>query len=304
MNTTAYPNFFDSMRHFFARKSTLPRLILANVLVFALVHLVNLIFWLYRLGPTGSGEISLIAEWLAVPSAFSALALKPWTVITYMFLHEDFLHLLFNMMVLYSGGIIFLQYLSEKQLFQTYIFGGLTGALFFILAFNSFPVFESVNTKAIALGASASVLAILVAISVFVPQYTVNLMFIGPIRLKYLALIFLLLDIFSIQGSNPGGHIAHLGGAFWGFMYIMMLKNKFDFYRIFNIFKRKRLKVAYRDESKQKTKRPLTDEEYNQKRNEYGARVDIILDKISKSGYSSLSEEEKEFLFRMSNKNR
>ena len=304
MNSTAYPNFFDSMRHFFAQKSTLPRLILANILVFALVHLVNLVFWLFRLGPSGSGEISLIAEWLAVPSAFSALALKPWTVITYMFLHEDFLHLLFNMMVLYSGGIIFLQYLTEKQLFQTYIFGGLTGALFFILAFNTFPVFEAVNTRAIALGASASVLAILVAISVYVPQYTVNLMFIGPIRLKYLALIFLVLDIFSIQGSNPGGHIAHLGGAFWGFMYIMMLKNKFDFYRIFDIFKRSKLKVAYRNTETQKPKRPLSDEEYNQKRNEYGARVDTILDKISKSGYTSLSEEEKEFLFRMSNKNR
>ncbi len=303
MNSTAYPNFFDSMRHFFAQKSALPRLILANVIVFAFVHIVNLFFWLFRLGASGS-ELSMIAEWLAVPSAFSALALKPWTVITYMFLHEDFLHLLFNMMVLYSGGTIFLQYLSQKQLFQTYIFGGLAGALFFILAFNTFPVFEAINSRAIALGASASVLAILVAISVYVPQYTVNLMFIGPIRLKYLALIFLLLDFFSIQGSNPGGHIAHLGGAFWGFLYIMMLKNKFDFYRIFDVFKRRKLKVAYRNSDSQQPKRPLSDEEYNQKRNEYGARVDVILDKISKSGYASLTEEEKEFLFRMSNKNR
>lgn len=303
MNSTAYPNFFDSMRHFFAQKSTLPKLILANAIVFAIVHIVTLFLWLFKIDISGS-ELSLIATWFAVPSAVSGLLAKPWTIITYMFLHEDFLHLLFNMMVLYSGGMIFLQYLSQKQLFLTYIFGGLTGALFFILAFNAFPVFEAINSQAIALGASASVLAILVAISVYVPQYTVHLMFIGPIRLKYLALIFLLLDIFSIQGSNPGGHIAHLGGAFWGFIYIMMLKSKFDFYQIFDVFKRRKLKVSYRNTDNKKPKRPLSDDEYNQKRNEFGARVDLILDKISKSGYASLTNEEKEFLFKMSNKNR
>jgi hypothetical protein len=210
------------------------------------------------------------------------------------------------MLILFSGGSIFLQYLSEKQLLQTYIIGGFSGALFFILAFNFFPVFEAANRHAIALGASASVLAVMIAIATYVPQYTVNLVFIGPVRLKYIAIIFLVMDIFSIQSSNPGGHIAHIGGALWGFVYIIALKKNFDFYAVFNIFKRSKLKVSYRntDTSGQKSSRPVSDEEYNARKNEYAAKVDRILDKISKSGYASLTEQEKEFLFKMGNKNK
>ncbi len=304
MNYYGQPNFFDSAKYFFSQKSGLPRLILINIAVFAVVHLTNLILWLFQIGVNQQIEgISIITHWLAVPSNFGLLAAKPWSIVTYMFLHQDFLHLLFNMMVMYSGGSIFLQYLSEKQLYQTYFIGGIVGALFFILSFNFFPVFAKVNQHSIALGASASVLAIMVAIATYVPQYTVNLMFIGSIRLKYLALILLVLDVFSIQGSNPGGHIAHLGGALWGFGYIMALKKNIDMYSIFNIFKRRKLKVAYRNtESSTKSKRPLSDEEYNAQKNDYAAKVDLILDKISKSGYGSLSQNEKEFLFKMGNK--
>jgi membrane associated rhomboid family serine protease len=305
MNPYGQTNFLDSARHFFQQKSFLPRLIIVNIAIFAFVHLTNLFLWLFQTGFTPETEgISLVTQWLAVPSSAGVLIAKPWTIITYMFLHQDFLHLLFNMMILYSGGSIFLQYLTEKQLLQTYLFGGLFGALFFILAFNFFPVFEVANQHAIALGASASVLAIMVAIATYVPQYTVNLMFIGAVRLKYLAIIFLVLDIFSIQGENPGGHIAHIGGALWGFGYIILLKNKYDFYTIFNVFKRRKLKVSYRNTNNNFSRKPETDEAYNARKNEYSAKVDEILDKISKSGYSSLSAQEKEFLFKMSNKNK
>ena len=240
MNPYGQTNFLDSARYFFQQKSILPRLIILNIAIFAIVHLVNLFLWLFQTGFTPETEgISLVTQWLSVPSLFENLLVKPWSIVTYMFLHQDFLHLLFNMMILFSGGSIFLQYLSEKQLLQTYLIGGLFGALFFILAFNFFPVFKVANQNAIALGASASVLAIMVAIATYVPQYTVNLMFIGAVRLKYLAIIFLVLDIFSIKGDNPGGHIAHLGGALWGFGYIVLLKNKYDVYTIFNIFKRR-----------------------------------------------------------------
>jgi membrane associated rhomboid family serine protease len=305
MNPYGQTNFLDSARYFFQQKSILPRLIILNIAIFAIVHLVNLFLWLFQTGFTPETEgISLVTQWLSVPSLFENLLVKPWSIVTYMFLHQDFLHLLFNMMILFSGGSIFLQYLSEKQLLQTYLIGGLFGALFFILAFNFFPVFKVANQNAIALGASASVLAIMVAIATYVPQYTVNLMFIGAVRLKYLAIIFLVLDIFSIKGDNPGGHIAHLGGALWGFGYIVLLKNKYDVYTIFNIFKRRKLKVSYRNTEKKRSERPVTDEDYNARKNEYASKVDEILDKISKYGYSSLTSQEKEFLFKMSNKNK
>ena len=305
MNPYGQTNFFDSARYFFNQKSVLPRLILVNIAVFVIVQLTSLVLWLFQTGVTPEMEgISFLMQWLAVPSYAGNLIEKPWTIVTYMFLHQDFFHILFNMLVLYSGGSIFLQYLSEKQLFQTYLFGGLFGALFFILAFNFFPVFETANRQAIALGASASVLAVMIAIATFVPQYTVNLIFIGPVRLKYLAIVFLVLDVFSIQRGNPGGHIAHLGGALWGFVYIIVLKKNYDFYAVFNVFKRRKLKVSYRNPETKRRDRPVTDEEYNAMKNEYASKVDEILDKISKSGYSSLTAKEKEFLFKMSNKSK
>jgi membrane associated rhomboid family serine protease len=305
MNPYGQTNFFDSARYFFNQKSVLPRLILVNIAVFVIVQLTSLVLWLFQTGVTPEMEgISFLMQWLAVPSYAGNLIEKPWTIVTYMFLHQDFFHILFNMLVLYSGGSIFLQYLSEKQLFQTYLFGGLFGALFFILAFNFFPVFETANRQAIALGASASVLAVMIAIATFVPQYTVNLIFIGPVRLKYLAIVFLVLDVFSIQRGNPGGHIAHLGGALWGFVYIIVLKKNYDFYAVFNVFKRRKLRVSYRNPETKRRDRPVTDEEYNAMKNEYASKVDEILDKISKSGYSSLTAKEKEFLFKMSNKSK
>ena len=130
MNPYGQTNFLDSARYFFQQKSILPRLIILNIAIFAIVHLVNLFLWLFQTGFTPETEgISLVTQWLSVPSLFENLLVKPWSIVTYMFLHQDFLHLLFNMMILFSGGSIFLQYLSEKQLLQTYLIGGLFGAL-------------------------------------------------------------------------------------------------------------------------------------------------------------------------------
>jgi membrane associated rhomboid family serine protease len=295
-------NFFESVRIFFSRKSVFPKLILINIIVFAIVYLISLILWLFQLNT--SSELSILTFWLAVPSSVEMLALKPWTVFTYMFLHEGFFHLFFNMLVLYFGGTIFLQYLNERQLLWTYIIGGLAGALFYILSYNFFPVFLKSNPFAIALGASASVLAILVAIATYVPQYTVNLFLIGPVRLKYIALFLIIVDIFSIQGSNPGGHIAHLGGAFWGFLYVFMLKGGKDILSVPLIFKRKRkLKTTYRNPAG-KPERPLTDDEYSKRKIAEQKLIDSILDKISKSGYDSLSSREKEILFKNSHNKR
>lgn len=303
MNSYHTPNFFDNAKYFFNRKSTLPRLILINLSVFVLVYLIGLIFWLYKMRP--DNNLPFLTYWLAVPSSVTSLLTKPWTIFTYMFLHEGLLHLVFNMIMLYFGGTIFLQYLSEKQLLGTYILGGISGAVFYILSYNTFPVFLEATPHAIALGASASVLAIVIAIAAFVPQYTVNLLLLGPVRLKYLAIAFVVIDIFSIQGNNPGGHIAHLGGAVWGFLYILLLKNNRDILSIPSILQRKKkFRVTYKNSTRNGApgERPINDEEYNRRKKIEQQEVDKILDKISRSGYDNLTAKEKEILFKNSNR--
>lgn len=294
----ASQNFPEAFRSFFRRGGVLPRLILINAAVFVLVYLSALIRWLFAVEGSETVVQSPLINFAAVPSNLDDLHEKPWTLITYMFLHEGFLHLLFNMLMLYFGGIVFLQYLTQKQLSLIYITGGLFGALIFIVSYNIFPIFTDVREFAIAMGASASVLAVMIAISAHVPDYRVNLMFVGPVKLKYIAVVFIILDIFSIKGNNPGGHLAHLGGALWGFIYIQLLKNNLDPFSLFS-GRRRKIKVSYKSE---KTGRPLNDEEYNRIKAQEQQEIDHILDKISESGYGSLSTREKELLFRSSNK--
>ena len=292
----------QNIKTFFLSRNMLSRLILINIIVFILANISGLFLTLYKIPHTHT----LFMDWLAVPSNPATLLHKPWTIFTYMFLQEDFMHILFNMIMLYFGGTLFLQFLGSKKLLSTYIFGGIAGALLYILAFNYFPLFSDEVKIAVALGASASVLAILVAISVYAPNYSVMLFIFGKIKLKYIAIVFVLIDILSIEKENPGGHIAHLGGALWGFTYIMLLKKNKNSLKIFdsigsffkNIFKKKsKLKVEYN-----KQERPLSDDDYNKIKVEKQKKIDAILDKISKSGYDTLSKEEKEFLFSASNK--
>ena len=262
--------------------------------------------WLF--GGDSAGIVSSFGRWFALPSNLGELALKPWTIFTYMFLQEGFFHLFFNMILLYFGGMIFQEYLSKSKLLWTYIFGGLSGAIFFLLAFNLFPVFDGVKSDSLALGASASVLAIIIAISTYVPDYTVQLFLVGRVKLKYLALAMILIDVLSIQSDNAGGHIAHLGGAFWGILYGYSLRNGNDIYKMLDGLKLPKFKWGEGKSSKFSTSRPtsgkpMNDEIYNKKRAASQEEIDRILDKISRSGYSSLSKEEKELLFKTSNKN-
>lgn len=300
-----YSSSRQNWRDLFGGKNALSVLLLINIAVFVVVSLVRLLSFLYQ--PHDAEVIvvqpvSSLAQWLAVPASLETLIHRPWTVISYMFLHETLLHILFNMLVLYFGGRIFMEYLGGKKLVATYLFGGIVGAAFYIAAFNIFPVFAGVVNQSVALGASASVLAILVAVATFVPDYTVNFMFIGRIKLKYIAIIFVVIDLLSIEKSNPGGHIAHLGGALWGFGYILALRKGTDLSKIFNpvsrFFRklfapRPKMKVHYK-------KRPLTDDEYSAIKAEQQKKIDAILDKISRSGYQSLSREEKDLLFNAS----
>ena len=289
----------EEIKESFKKGSVLTRLIYVNLAVFVTVKFIQVLFFLFNIGEAGT----LIIGWLAVPSSLSELFSRPWTIFTYMFLHEGFLHILFNILWLYWLGRIFLEYLDGRKLLGVYILGGLAGAALYILSFNLFPAFEQVLPVSRALGASAGVLAVVISISVYVPNYTIYLMFLGPVKLKYIAAFMIVLDIISISGSNAGGHIAHLGGALFGWFFIRQYKKGKDITRGINglltisssFFKRRsKLKVEYR--------KTTSDYEYKKQKAMKQQHIDDILDKISKSGYESLTREEKEILFKVSKK--
>ncbi len=290
---------FDEIKETFKHGSMLTRLIYINLGVFLIVKIVDAFVGLFAIGTE-----NVLIQWLAVPADLSILLYKPWTVFTYMFLHQGFIHILFNLLWLFWFGKIFLEYLTGKQLLNVYLLGGLAGAALYILSFNVFPAFSDAIPFSIALGASAAVLAIVVATAVYVPDYTVHLMFLGTVKLKYIALVSVILDIVFLMDGNAGGHIAHMGGALFGYFYIKQLRKGKDISKgfgktldsIFSLFKPKNnLKVTY--------KRGETDIDYKQRKNIQQKEVDKILEKIAKSGYDSLSKNEKDILFRQSKNN-
>jgi membrane associated rhomboid family serine protease len=286
-------NIWEEIKESFREGSALTRLIYINLGLFLIIRIVNVFYFL-------SGAPFPFLDWLALPADFHTLASRPWTLITYMFLHCDFLHILFNILWLYWMGQIFLGYFDQGKLIAIYLFGGITGGLFYIIGYNTFPVFSGIVTDARLLGASASVIAIVTALAVHAPNHTIHLMFIGPVKMKYIALISVLLYVIGISSTNAGGNLAHLGGAFFGVIYILQLRNGFDMgkglNRLLNSLKKlftpqPKVKMSYR--------KPVNDIEYNRQKNQDQVRMNEILEKISKSGYGSLSKEEKEILFRM-----
>ncbi len=301
--------YWRAVRHFFEQKSALSNLILANILIFLIINLVNLVLYLFSIDQAFAQTqgLSRLTYWLSIPADPGEILLKPWTLITYMFVQEGLFHLLFNMMVLYVGGQIFINYLSSKMLVATYFLGGLSGALIYILSYNFFPAFSSNVANAIAYGSSASVLAIFVAAATWAPELNMQVFLTFKVRLKYLAIIIILLDVINIQNGNSGGHLAHLGGAFYGFLFALNLKkgkNIGSFFENLNLQKafawfkkpKKKFKKVYTNP------RPSTDEDYLRHKAEEQAHMDSILEKIKKSGYESLSAEEKATLFNASTK--
>ncbi len=287
----------DEIKKSFKSGNALIKLLYINIAVFLAVKIIGVIFFLLSAEQNFS-----IANWFAVPADFSNLIYKPWTIFTYMFLHMDFFHILFNMLWFYWFGMIFLGYFDEKKLLSLYLTGGLAGAALYILAFNIFPVFSGVLPVSYALGASASVIAIVIAVSVYAPNHTIHLLFFGPVKLKYIAVATIVIDILSIASTNAGGHIAHLGGALYGYLFVLQYKkgkniNKgFDRFmdKVFTLFKPKpKIKVTH--------KRPMTDIDYNKQKVKKQEEIDQVLDKIAKSGYESLTKKEKEILFKNSN---
>jgi membrane associated rhomboid family serine protease len=290
---------WDDIKKTFRNGNSLIRLIYINIAVFILITIAAIIGFLLK-----NPEISEKAlYYVSVPSSFKVLLLRPWTIITYMFVHQGFWHILFNMLWLYWFGTIFLEYLDQRKLVAVYLMGGISGALVYILSFNIFPAFSAAVTDSVAIGASASVMAIVIAIAAYVPDYTVHLFLFGRIKIKYMALaIFILTSVMDFS-INSGGKLAHIGGALFGYLYTLNLKQGRDIGKGFNkiidflvtAFKpRKKLKVTH--------KKPANEYEYNKLKAEHQAMINNILEKISKGGYDSLTKEEKETLFRESQK--
>lgn len=275
-------NFLNNLKREFGIANMLNKLIYINVFSFLVLNIFSVIFSLLLI------DISSIKELLMLPSSTEEVIKKPWSLLSYMFIHDNFIHLLFNLIWLHFGGKLFLQYLNQKQLLYIYVLGGLCGGILFITAFNNLPALIPFSENAKALGASASVLAIFFAIATYIPNFQVSIPFIGFIKLKHIALIYITLDFLNISSGNAGGHIAHLGGAIFGFFYVKQFtlkavkneKHQFVSYlkNIFN-FQKSKNKKSY--EMKE---------------------IDLILEKISRSGYNSLTKIEKELLFKSSKK--
>ncbi len=283
---------------FLKKKDVLSILIKINIAVWLIIAVIQVFIKLGGVSPDAFAD-RFILPFLGAPSDLKVLLFYPWTLITYMFVHIDFFHILFNMMWLYWMGKIFLEYIDKKHIIWLYILGGISGYLFFAAAFNLFPGFASVVADSRVIGASASVMAIMSAIAFYVPNYTINLLFIGRVKLIILALVLFIMDFLMISGDNAGGRIAHIGGALFGYLYITAYKKGgSSWFDISDLFRPKpKFRNVYR------TERPLKDEEYNMNKAHNQSVIDSILDKISKSGYQSLSAEEKELLFKSSNKN-
>lgn len=292
----------DNLKQTFRRGDSNIKLIYINAAVFVFVNLFMILFQLFN----SAG--SFVLNYLAVPADLSMLLQRAWTPFTYMFLHEGLLHFFFNMLTLFWFGKLFLMYFSEKQLVGLYIVGGLFGALFYVAAFNLFPYFAPVLSHSILMGASASVLAVVLAAAFRAPDMQLQMMFIGNVKLKYIAVFYVLTSVFGITSDNGGGQLAHLGGALAGYLFIVSLRQGRDLTRgisrildwFVTLFGPRKLKVK---PNPYKRQAPMSDADFNANKARRMAEIDKILDKIKTSGYESLTAEEKKRLFEQGNKN-
>ena len=289
----------NDIKHQFRYGNMVMKLIFVNVGVFLFFGIFYLLGFLFQ----DNSIYNFLLSKLEIPASFNTLLHQPWSVFTYMFLHTGFFHVFFNMLWFYWFGEIFVLYLGDKKVLPLYILGGIAGAVIYLLAYNLLPVFKPQVDNSMMLGASASIFAVVFAAATLNPDYEIRLLFLGIVRIKYVAVVSLLLDVINIPYGNAGGYIAHAGGAFSGYFYIKAMQGGFDFSSPFNkifdaaanLFKRKsNIKVSYKSEARKSADASRTKNEQQ--------RVDEILDKIARSGYDSLTKEEKDFLFQYSKK--
>lgn len=297
-------NIIEEIKQNFSRGNYLTRLIYINAGVFILVKLLSVIFT-YILGIS-----NIWISYIELPAFFQTLLRQPWSIITYMFMHHDFIHLIFNLLTLYWFGKIFTEYFSQKQLVGLYFLGGIGGALFYVLAYNFIPVLKANIFFSYLIGASASVMAIIFALVKYIPNEEIHLALIGPVKLKYIGLAMLVLDIIGTTSVNAGGSISHIGGAITGYLFAAsMIKSGKDITDPINriissindFFKRNKKPKFTVHTNTSKTDEEWNMENQNRKR-ENNEEIDKILDKIRKSGYTNLTDEEKKRLFDLSKK--
>ena len=298
----------DNLRYKMNTATVSEKLIAVNVAVFILFFLFKTFAFLFQFSD------DFFLEWFVFPKELGEFLMKPWSIITYAFLHSGIWHILSNMLILYFSGIYFLNYFSGKKLLNFYFLGAIFGALVYMLSYNLFPAFQGLG-RSYLLGASAAVMSVLVGIATHVPHMRVRLLLIGSIKFWWIAAFLVVLDVIQIPISNPGGHLAHLGGAAFGYVYAKQLAKGNDFASGFEKMldwfgsffsnssssgsgrtrRRSNLKTVHRKKKTTGSSSSFSSSRINKK--EQQQKVDAILDKISKSGYDSLSKQEKDYLF-------
>jgi len=277
------------------------RLIIINAFVFLFISILHILLFLFGAGV--DNKLNFIKDAIALPLNIHAFIYKPWTLITYMFTHFEVMHILWNLITLYWFGQILSEYTSPKKIIPLYLMGGIAGGLITILLFTFLPHFQNYSDSNM-VGASAGITAIIIAAATLVPNYRINMLFIGSVKLLYIALFVIFIDMLNVAShNNVGGNIAHLGGAIMGYVFIIQYKRGRDwtlwiirFFNFINGFfnnnQKSKMKVAY--------KKSVSDEAYSINKKIEQQQIDAILDKISKSGYESLSKSEKGILFNAS----
>lgn len=271
----------------------LVKIILINVIFFVSMSILQVIFTLSGL----TSLFVILLNKLMLPAELKTFIFQPWSLISYFFLHMNFMHILWNMLFLYWFGKIIHDNIGNNAIISLYVLGGIIGGLFYMSLYNIIPYYSERVSESLMLGASAGVFSVVVGSATLLPNYTFYLLFLGPVRIKYIALFYVLLSFLDVSGNNAGGEIAHLGGAFIGFLYIKQLQNGINMGEgIINF-------INYFSSEKRKTKRKADNVSSESNRESISQdEIDKILDKISDSGYSSLSKKEKEKLFNASKK--
>ncbi|MDQ1140170.1 rhomboid family intramembrane serine protease [Pedobacter agri] len=257
-----------------------------NVIIFLVTSIIAVILFL---GKTDFSMSDWVRNYFGVPARIESLPTRFYTVITYMFFHEGFLHLLFNMLGLFWFGNIFMNFLKSRQFHFVYLAGGLVGALIYIAGLNLIPVFNGGLIGQTVIGSSAAVMAIIVATATLVPNYSIVLLLFGEVKIKWVAIAYFLISFLGLSSANAGGNLAHIGGALLGFIFIKSLQRGNDWSGIFE--RKPKLKVVRNEQPA--PKKPVFNSVSQQE-------IDAILDKISSSGYDKLSATEKEKLFKAS----
>ena len=291
----------DLRRAFQANGNVLHRLILYNVVVFAVLVVV-------KAGLHLSGQdlaYDTAVRWLTLPAYAPTLLTRPWTLLTYAFIHEDFWHILFNLLNLFYFGQIIQEYLGPRRLVALYVLGALAGGALFVVGVNFVPVLNGQLLFNTLRGASGAVTAIIVAAATLVPNYTFMLILLGPVRIKWIAAVLVLLSVAGLSGGNAGGELAHLGGAVLGFAFIKALQSGTDLGRpvlavgtwVSSLFGHTpAMHVSYRAAPGQPARTAASGNLTATEQTE----LDSLLDRVNRVGYPGLSKAEKERLFYLS----